>query len=470
MIARWIVVGWLSLAVSMPAVAAAASAGIAPLPPLPTLPPLPVGPIPAPGVAVPVRPGALAPSFDLDGVSVAAVMKVVYVQAFPERAYFLDPAVLQDQRAVSFRYTQRDGDFMPFLAQFLRNLGYQMEVRGGADFIGPLPKTETLSVAEDPSQSIFVYRPRYRDGNYLAEMLAPLFKGKFTNQHVVAAPGGLGSASLSLASSASSSLSSGSSSPTVAPSGSALEQVERVSDQLVFYGSLKEVAVLKKLLGEIDTDSGQVVVSGVLYEVQTGDRRGSALALAGSLLSGRIKFNLGLAQAADNFLSVQVADLQAVVQSLDSDSRFKVLANPSVRVASGRTATFVAGDEVPVLGAITYPQGGGPPIQSVDYRSSGVIFNISPQLHDASIDLSVNQEVSSFANTSTGVNSSPTLTKRQIRTDVVVKDGEVVVIGGLKQSRDTGSSTGASFLPWFKASTSERSDSEILLFLQVRRL
>jgi type II secretory pathway component GspD/PulD (secretin) len=213
------------------------------------------------------------------------------------------------------------------------------------------------------------------------------------------------------------------------------------------------------------------MVSGAVYEVQTGEHHGSALSLAGSLLSGKLNINLGTATAADNFISVKVANMTAIMQALDSDTRFKVLSSPQVRVSSGKSATFTVGEQVPVLGAITYPQGGSSPVQSVDYRSSGVIFSIAPDVHDAAIDVHVDQQVSSFVNTTTGVNNSPTLTTRQISTNVSMADGDVIVIGGLRLDKDAAGSSGLSFLPAFlKAKMADRSHSEILLFLQLKKL
>lgn len=404
-------------------------------------------------------------SFDLSSVPVSQVLAVIYGEALAERAYFLDPAVLQDSRPVSFRYRPQDGNFRTFLEVFLRTLGYHLDEKNNADFVRAVPPAVQMSVAEDPSMEVFYYRPRYRDGSYLVEILTPLFKGKFTSQRAVSSP----VASSSVGSSGSSS-GTGAHQPT-APSGSALAQIERDIDQLIFAGSPKEVAVLKKLLSQVDTDIGQVMVSGVLYEVQTGEHHGSALQLAGSLLAGKLQFNLGAAKTADNFFSFSVGDVTAIMQALDSDSRFKVLSSPQVRVSSGRSATFVVGEDVPVLGAITYPQGGSSPVQSVDYRSSGVIFNISPQIHEASIDVRVDQQISTFVNTTTGVNNSPTLTKRQLSTNVSMANGDVVVIGGLRNDKDTAASSGLSFLPsFFKAKTAEKSNSEILLFLQLKKL
>ena len=412
-------------------------------------------------------------SFNFDGAPVSQIVRVIFVEAFRERPFFLDPAVLQDQRYISFRYSPKDGEFRPFFVNFLRELGYVIDQRNGVDFVRPLPQSEKPSIAEDPSMEVFYYRPKHRDGSYLVEVLTPLFKGKFTSQRTVSSPavGNTRASTLSPPSASGGSSSSSTASQPVAPSGSALAQIERNIDQLLFAGSPKEVAVLKKLLPQVDTDMGQVMVSGAVYEVQTGDHHGSALGLAGSLLGGKLKLNLGSATAADNFISFQVADMTAIMQALDSDTRFKVLSSPQVRVASGKSATFTVGEQVPVLGAITYSQGGSSPVQSIDYRSSGVIFSISPDIHESAIDVHVDQQVSSFVNTTTGVNNSPTLTTRQISTSVSVGDGDVIVIAGLRQKKDSKSDSGLSIFPaWFQSKVSDNSESEILLFLQLKRL
>jgi type II secretory pathway component GspD/PulD (secretin) len=205
--------------------------------------------------------------------------------------------------------------------------------------------------------------------------------------------------------------------------------------------------------------------------VQTDEHQGSALELAVSALGGRFNFSMGSAQAADNFIGIKSSTVSLIMQALDSDSRFKVLSSPSVRVGSGQTASLTVGEDVPVLGAVTYPVVGGAPVQSVEYRSSGVLFNISPVVRDASITVQVDQQVSSFVNTTTGVNNSPTLTKRQLATNISLFDGDVVVIGGLRGDKESFAGSRAPFLSsLFGSKSREKSHSEILLFLQLKKV
>lgn len=160
-----------------------------------------------------------ATAFDLDSQPVAQIMRVIYIEALRERPYFLDPAVLQDQRLVSFRYGAKDGEFRTFLGSFLRSLGYFLEEKNRADFIRPVPQAEKPSIAEDSNMEVFHYRPRYRDGSYLVEMLTPLFRGKFTSQRAISASAAAPSSTQISGSGAGGGGAIGSTQP-VAPSGS----------------------------------------------------------------------------------------------------------------------------------------------------------------------------------------------------------------------------------------------------------
>jgi type II secretory pathway component GspD/PulD (secretin) len=413
--------------------------------------------------STPPKPGF---DFDFDVTPVSQLVRVVYVQALSDQPYMLDPAVIQDERLVSFRYRQKDGDFRQVLSAFLRTLGYEIHRVGKMDVVRPIPPEARLSAVEDPSQEIFIYRPQHIDGAQLVEMVGSLFSGRFSTQRKL---------NIEPPKNPAPSTSAASSSPApaaVSPSpGSLLDQANRKADQLIFVGSSKEVVALRKLLAQLDVQSGQVMVTGVLYEVQTGDHQGSALQVAASALGGRFNFSLGAAQEADNFVGIKTSSVSLIMQALDSDSRFKVLSSPSVRVGSGQTASLTVGQDVPVLGAVTYPNQGGAPVQSVDYRSSGVLFNISPVVRDASITVQVDQQVSSFINTTTGVNNSPTLTKRQLSTNVSLADGDVVVIGGLREDKSSAAASRAPFFPsLFGSKTVDKSQSEILLFLQLKKI
>ncbi|HHJ4166498.1 TPA: type II secretion system protein GspD, partial [Raoultella ornithinolytica] len=153
-----------------------------------------------------------------------------------------------------------------------------------------------------------------------------------------------------------------------------------------------------------------------------------------------------------------------------TDQRFHVVSSPTLRVKSGSKGTFSVGSDVPVLSSVTFED--SRPIQSVEYRSSGVIFDIQPTIKSQAIDLKIQQQLSNFVKTDTGVNQSPTLIKRDIVTDVTVKSGDVIVLGGLAENKFDSGETGFSFLPrgFMTGKSNSKNKTDIIVLLQVKEI
>lgn len=390
------------------------------------------------------------PRFNFMGINVSQVIQLIYSEAL-KGPFVIEPDVLSDQRSVSFRYDPSAGELRPFIVSFLDSLGLVVTRRNGVDFVSrKVPPAEKAPEVRD----VYVYRPRFRDGSYLVDLLSPLFKGEFTARRTVHAA------------------SVDKSPQFAAPAGSAAASIDRKSDMLVFVGPQAEIKMLKNMLAQVDTSAGDVLVRGVLYEVQTGRSDGTGFSLALNVLGGKLGVNVGASTSKNtNSVTFSSASIEAAVTALATDSRFTVKSAPTLRVASGQNGRFTVGQDVPVLGAVTYNGNSAVPVQSVEYRSSGVIFELLPVLHADAVDLTVMQQVSNFSSTLTGVNNSPTLTKRELKTSLTVADGELIVIGGLAEDKQTDSNSGLSFLPDFmRGKTMEKSKSEILLILQLTRI
>ncbi|ELX5459895.1 type II secretion system protein GspD, partial [Salmonella enterica] len=79
-------------------------------------------------------------------------------------------------------------------------------------------------------------------------------------------------------------------------------------------------------------------------------------------------------------------------------------------------------------------------------------------------------QLSNFVNTTTGVNSSPTLIKREIKTNVVARDGDVIILGGLASSKVSKVKSGFSFFPGFTGSSDGTEKTDIIVVLQVKKV
>jgi general secretion pathway protein D len=385
--------------------------------------------------------------FNFQGINVAQVLQLIYGEVLVS-PYVIDPDVLTDARSVSFRYSSEKGDIRVFLASFLDSLGYAVENKKGVDFITRVKLADKPELVEEN----FVYRPQHRDVNYISRLLSPLFKGGFSINRAIR-------------------VSEGAKPDKAPPDGSAASLLDQNADVLVFSGTDKEISKLKKLLPQVDFALGEVVVRGVVYEVTTSEKDGSAFGLLASIASGKLGISIGAANPIGNFVQLKSASLDAVYAMLATDNRFKVMSSPSMRIRSGANGKFSVGQDVPVLGSISYPTGAGQAVQSVEYRSSGVIFDIAPIVREGVIDLNIDQQLSNFITTTTGVNNSPTLTKRALKTSVGVQDGDLIVLGGLTETKEGNTHDGLSFLPkFFHSASKENTKSEIMLVLQVQRV
>lgn len=217
-----------------------------------------------------------------------------------------------------------------------------------------------------------------------------------------------------------------------------------------------------------------MLVKAVIYEVQKTQKEGSAIDLAASIL--KTKIGLSVTGNADSKNSAKInfhglgVDFSALYSALSSDDRFKLVSSPVVRVASGGHARFSVGQEVPVLGGVAY-DGFGKQVQSVQYKDAGVILDLTAEMRDQVTMLKIEQQISQFVTTVTGVNATPTLVKRQLTTSVQARDDDVLVVGGLNETSTKGVNAGLSFLPaFFRSSSSEDKTTELLLLLQVQRI
>ena len=386
--------------------------------------------------------------FDFQAVSVQQVIQLMYADVL-KQSFVIDPAVIGDTRAVSLRFDSAKGNLRAFWTAFLDSLGLAVDTRAGVDFVTVKKPDQPTVVAHDA----FVYRPRFRSVQYLVDLLGALFKpGSFSVQRAVRSL-------------------PGEPSPTNSPPTSASGQVQTDSDTLIFQGTDVEVSDLKRLLAQVDSPVGEVFVRAVLFEVSTGREDASGFSLALSLLGGKLGVSVGAAPMQANAVTFKSGTIDVAFGLLASDSRFKTIASPRLRVKSGTSARLMVGQDVPTLSSVSYTQINGAPVQSVEYRSAGVIFALSPTVRDERIDLLVDQQISDFAKTETGVNNSPTLSKRSLSTTVSLTDGELILLGGLTSQKLVESSSGLSWLPKaLHSSGQSQSQTEVLLLLQVERV
>jgi len=246
------------------------------------------------------------------------------------------------------------------------------------------------------------------------------------------------------------------------------------ADDLVFVGSPSEIRNVKHLLPQLDRAAGEVVVRGWVYEVNTENDQNSAFSIAAKVLNGiggQVSLSNGPTDQDATALRFTSNYLNFAISALNADTRFKQVSDPHVRVLSGSDVRLNVGSRVPTLGSISYQGASGTPVQSVEYQDAGLIFDVQPTVMVDAIQVQLQEQMSSFVATTTGVNNSPTKNTRQMTTTVSMKDGEVIVIGGLVQDTDSSTNNSLGWLPHFlDGHGSSKGRTEVLLVLQVSKV
>jgi general secretion pathway protein D len=346
------------------------------------------------------------------------------------------------------------------LEGLLRARGFVLEREAGVTVV----KREERRKDRD---RLFVYRPKFRSVSYLQGAVRSFVpNGRFAGMAgatvpMATMPGGSPSVSQPGVGAAAQTYPQSAVTAVVPAQGPVLAS----QDVLVFEGTEAEVSKLEDLIGELDRAAHEVIVKAYIFEVGSAASDGSAVSLALTLLSGKLKASTGRGPLL-NIASIHVAGIDAAYSVLQSDSRFKVLSSPTLRMRSGEHAKLGVGSEVPVLGAVSVSST-GQPVQSVEYRSSGVILDLRAEVLQETIYLVLQQQVSTFVATTTGVNASPTLLKRELTTKLSLRSGEVVVLGGLEEARSSDARAGLpGVLSVLSSRGADESRSNLVLLLE----
>lgn len=147
-----------------------------------------------------------------------------------------------------------------------------------------------------------------------------------------------------------------------------------------------------------------------------------------------------------NWTVLASADLvRANLNLYAADGLLNILSTPSVMVRDNQVAHIQVGKDVPIL---TQQQQSTQNtdaniVNSVSYKTTGVQLDVKPRVTPGGmVQMDVQQQVSTATQTDTSDIKSPTFVVRQITSNVAVRSGQAVVLGGLIENNDEGSKGG----------------------------
>jgi len=174
-----------------------------------------------------------------------------------------------------------------------------------------------------------------------------------------------------------------------------------------------------------------------------------------------------------SFLSNRFS-VNVILQALEKEGKVKIVSSPKIVTQNNKKARILAGEKIP------YPtqQGGaaGGAI-TVAFIEANLELNVTPQItNDGTIimDIQVEKSEADFSRT---VQGSPTILRKAIETQVLVKDGGTAVLGGVYTTKTNSGVTGVPFLSkipvlgmLFRSKVEKESNAELLVFITPRIL
>lgn len=308
-------------------------------------------------------------------------------------------------------------------------------------------------------RSFFTYQAQYSDAQALASTLESLLGG--------AAPKLAGAA--------------GAAPATPAP---ARVVVDKASNSLIFQGNNEDYGQMRSLLQGLDKPAKEALIEVTVAEVSLNDNSQLGVEwlikeakLDGTLITAGTLGGLSIGNAGLNYRRIDSAgDTRLLINALASNNRATILSSPRIVARNGETAVIQVGQEVPIITSQqTSPTTGstGSVLQTVQYRTTGVILNVKPVIHSGDqVDLDVTQEVSSAQSTTTGVNTSPTFSSRKLQTKLSLKNGATVLLGGLISNNKSQGNAGIPLLKdipllgqVFRTNTEKNDRTELIILI-----
>jgi type IV pilus assembly protein PilQ len=162
------------------------------------------------------------------------------------------------------------------------------------------------------------------------------------------------------------------------------------------------------------------------------------------------------------------ADIRTQLEGMQRDSLIKIVSNPKLFILDNETAEIADGQEVPYT---TQAQLGATP--SVQFKEAALKMKVQPSVigdGNVYLNLEVNKDTPL-----TG--TPPPISKKQLKTKLLVRDGGIAMIGGITKSEESALREGVPFfgkLPFFGNLFSYKRDinnkNQLYIFLAPRVL
>lgn len=235
--------------------------------------------------------------------------------------------------------------------------------------------------------------------------------------------------------------------------------VNQTSNSLIICDTKERLAKIMSEIRKADKTPKQIMVEVVIVDVQLGDDtelgvnwdlfsdRNYDIAYRQNFTTSRLRSTIEDASTigdATAFVtrglggdfSVISGTVRNVVHLIQQKRDAEILASPRVMMVSGQTASIDAVEELPYTEVMDTAAGGAAALTSTKFKTVGVQLTVSATLTDSN---DIFLTVDATQNVATGLSNTeiPIVDTRKAKTSLLLKDGQIVVLGGLRRQEKT---------------------------------
>ncbi|MDA8977899.1 type II secretion system secretin GspD [bacterium] len=239
-------------------------------------------------------------------------------------------------------------------------------------------------------------------------------------------------------------------------------EISETTNALIITAPPSLFETIERVVAKLDIKRSQVMIDAVIVEVSDTFTRDLEILWAtdsvsnGDLSGGVTSANLasnttvgGLSgenpaatflQSGLNWGFFRNGTLRVLLRAIENDSNSNILSRPSIITLDNEEAEVLVGSNVPfVTGSqLSSSTTVNNPFQTIQREDIGITLKITPKISKAkTITLEILQEVESVREESVTGAQDLVTDKRSIQTQVLVADGEILVLGGLLEDRLT---------------------------------
>lgn len=285
-------------------------------------------------------------------------------------------------------------------------------------------------------------------------------------------------------------------------------QADPATNTLIITANERVYRNLRAIIDQLDARRAQVYVESLIVEVSAD--RAAELGVQWAALSGngnssyRVGLLTGFSTEGNNLVrqaasilgpnntplppgngltagifrqdSTGQLGLGALARALETNAKANILSMPNLITLDNEEARIIVGQNVPfITGQFTTPASGGAagvnPFQTIERRDIGLSLRVRPTISEGgTVKMAIYQETSNIQqSTASGLITS----KRSIDTNVLVDDGQIIVLGGLIEDTLTDSVErvpGLGSIPvlgyLFRYQSKRRTKTNLMVFLR----